>query len=845
MMSEDNDDPLGGDWGDDVLDVSDADVGNADPENAGSDERSEPESFGDTSRGSDDDWSVHDLDLGEEDEVPESEVGVDQEEVEESEQRFGAGAISALKEKVWTRENIPSMPGLPDRDSLPGGSITGWRPDFMKQAEKEAGEDASQVDEGAAAEDPESSIDEDESVDSPDVDEAAEEVADESPDLPSVTLEAPDESDIAPLEDTFKEEREFLRHNRSAQDFETALNRAVTAIAEGNQGVVQRAREINQNLDRLVSQLEQEVARHNPEDVESWIMRWERVKGYIEFISSNPAGQSNKMAIEQSVLNGENSFNADGKNFLKNYRGLDANSYGLRQVRQDLESILQGHLRPIAGSIDQSYSQEENLLENLVDQLVKSQKIYSKMMILRINLDVIEEEQGDYVKLISEIEGGAIRDKQLRENAKSEIQALEEGEMQLSQLAAMEESIIQNMFEANKLLKRQYELTSHEFESLYESGEGRHGIEEDLRNFVEGLGLENSSEVYDEFEKIKDSMREIAELSEKITVEKADQLQWYIKVSKMISQITGSEKEYYRSAAQEEDSYQEEVDEEVGEAEQNEVSELDELEAEFIEAYDEYIEIDGDALIRKLGNVRSELKDMIEKTSSEEEHIRDVESDVKEIEEVLDEIDRFSRNKTEEEIRDKVIRGTGEASLENLANKIKEVKSFLEEIDKEEKVLGKEHEDIKTKMRNIQRSLKYWREIREQITNVHSRIEDEGLQEDFRERVNPEIDVDYMRFIGQVENETDIQELIDENRKLLEKETKLESEEMEMLRDVREELEAIKEMNWDELSVTDHGRAKIEELKKAITQFSEEVEHVGELKSKAMNLDTSEEESLS
>ena len=837
MSDSEDEDPFGGDWGDETLDVSDADVGNVEPENAGS-EDPEPESFGE---GSGQDWSVHDLDLDESDEVSGDDLGVDREEFEQSQQRFGAGAINAIKERVWNQENIPSMPSLPSREDLPGGSITGWRPEFMRQAEEEAGQEASQADEEAGQEDPESSVDEDEAVDDPDVDSAAEEVADEEPELPAVTLEAPNDSDVAPLEDAFREEREFLRHSKSAQDFESALNGAVSALAEGNQGVIQRAEEINQNLDRLTSQLETEVAQHNPEDVESWIMRWNRVKGYIEFASSNTPTKSNPIAIESALLNGENSFDADGRSFLKDYKGLETRSYGLKQVRQDLESILKGHLRPIAGGIDQSYSQEQNLMENLVSELVNSQKIYSKMMILRMNLDVIEDEQGDYVKLISEIEGGAIMDKQLRQNAKAEIQKLQEGEMELGQLAGIEKSILENMFEANKLLKRQYELTSHEFESLYESGEGREGIEEDLRNFIEALGLENSSEVYDEFNRIRELMREVAQLSQRITVEKADQLEWYIKVSKMISEIITAEKQYYRSTASEEESYEEQVDEEVGNTEQEEVPELDELEKQFIKAYNEYIEIDGDELVSKLGSVREELKDMVEKTGSEENHVRDFESDVEQIRATLDKIDQVSK----EEFRDRVIKGTGETSLENLADEIDQAKNNLENIEKEEHVLKKEHEDLKTKMKNVQTSLKHWKEIRRSITEIHARIEEDGIEQDFRERVNPEIHVDYMRFIGQVENGRNIQQLIDQSRELLEKETRLESEEMEMLREAKEELNFIKDTEGTRFELTDHGRAKIQNLKKAIQGFSEEVERVGKLKSKAMGLDNSEEEALS
>lgn len=797
------------------------------------------------------DWSVRDLDLDETDEVSEEETGVNEEQLEEEQQRFGFGAFNTIKEKIWRRPSIPSMPELPSRDRLPSGSdLTGWRPDFLQRAEKEAEEETSEADPETAEEDPESSVDEDESVDNPDVDEAVEDEADETQDLPQVQIQMPDESEVAPLEDTFKEEREFLRHNQSAQGLESAINNAISSLSKGNQGLINTAQEVNQNLEQITSRMMEEVVQNDVDEVEGWINRWKRVNQYVEFISSRTGAVStNSVELEKNLLNGKSSFNADGRNFLNNYAGLQDNHYGLRQVSEDLERILQGYLRPLGGSADQEYSNEVQLMKNLVSELEKSQRIYSRMVVLRLNLDVIEEQQGDFVKLISEIEGGAVRDNNLRKSMKAELESIQEGEKELADIARLEDSILKNMMEANKIVKRLYEVDSHEFENLYQAGEGRQGLEEDLRNLIESLNVDRGSKVYDEFQDIREMAREVAELSEKITREKADEIEWYIKVSKMISKIIEAEKHHYRSVAEEESSYEAEVDEEAGEAEESEVSELNELEQRFIRVYDEYIEVDADNIVSELEDIRPELKDMVKKTDDEENKFRNVESDVEELKEILEGVQKLENKATngdisKEEFRNQVIKGAGQHSLTALSEKLNEVKSFLEGIEQEEHVLKEEHEDLKAKFSHLINQLDEIKELREEVFQIHHQVEDDGVADEFGERVNSEIGMNYMRFIGNLENADDLQGIIEQDKKLLEKETKLEAEEIEMLKEISEEMSYLVEADYSKIDLSDHGRKKIQDMKKALKQFNEEIQKVREVKAEALNLDREELESF-
>lgn len=778
-------------------------------------------------------------------------IGVDEEASEEEQNRFGIPAINEILERVWGREKIPSMPSLPSREQIPNRQdLSEWTPDIFRRSEQQAGEETAQEDSQTAQEDPETSVDEDPSVDDPDIDEAVEDVADDTPDFPSVELEMPDDSDISPLQDTFREEREFLRGNISGHDVESAVNRAIDTLSQGNQGLIKAAEETNENLENITSQMMSEVVQNDVEQVTSWVTRWKRVVNYIEFISSSPRPRNNNsVALEKNILNGAESFNADGRDFLNGYQGLPQNNYGLRQIKSDLQAILQNNLRPLGGSTDQQLNKEARLMKNLVNELEKSQRIYSRLLIYRLNLDFIEEEQGDFVKLMSEIEGGAIRNKNLRQNMKSELQEIEEGEKQLADIARLEDSILKNMMEANKIIKRLYEIDSHEFESLYKAGEGRQGIEEDLRNLVESLNIDKDSEVYTEFEDIKQMMREVAELSESIKTEKADEIVWYVKVSKMISDIIDSEKHYYESLAEEEASYEGELNEEMGQAESSEIPELNELERNFVEVYNQYNEIDAADVKSELGSIRNELEDMVEKTGEEEEKFRHIDSDVKDLKNILDGIEDLEQKAmqgeiSEEEFKNRVVKGGGEYTLDSLTGKLNEISSFLGDIEDEEHVLKEEHEDLKTKFSFLVDQLEKIKELRQEALQIHQKVEEDNIVDDFGDRVNSEIGGNFMRFIGNVESSDDLENLINQDRKLLEKETKLEAEEIEMLRSISNEMEYLRDADYDRLDLEDHARSKINKMKDALEKFDSEISRVREVKAKALNIDKKELESF-
>jgi len=786
-----------------------------------------------------------------EDDIDPSEAGVDQEESKQEQNRFGIPAIKEIKQRIWTRENIPSMPSMPSRDQLPSRKdISEFAPDIFRRSEQQAGEETGQEDSQTAQEDPETSVDEDPSVDNPDIDEAVEDVADDTPELPTVELKMPDQSDVAPLEDTFQEEREFLRGNISSHDVESAVNRAISTLSKGTQGLIKSAEETNENLESITSQMISEVVQNDVEQVTSWVSRWNRVVKYIEYVSSSPRPRNdNSVALEKNILNGAESFNADGRDFLNGYQGLKQNNYGLRQIKSDLEVILQNNLRPLGGNTDQKLGKEARLMKNLVNELEKSQRIYSRLLIFRLNLDFIEEEQGDFVKIISEIDGGAIRNQNLRQNMKSELQAIEQGEKQLADIARLENSILKNMMEANKIIKRLYEIDSHEFERLYKAGEGRQGVEEDLRNLIDSLNIDRDSEVYSEFEDIKQMMREVAELSEAMETEKADEIMWYMKVSKMISNIIESEKHYYESVAEEEASYEEELNEEMGEAESSEIPEHNELEKNFIQVYNQYNDIDADHITSELEVIRSELKDMVAKTSDEEEKFRNLDSDVKDLKKILDGIEELNSKASqgeisEKEFKNRVIKGAGEYSLDDLTEKLNEISAFLEDIEDEEHVLKEEHEDLKTKFSYLVSQLEELKELRHEALEIHQTVEEDDIVEDFGERVNPEIGGNFMRFIGNLESAGGLEDIINEDRELLEKETKLEAEELEMLRNISREMQYLEEVDYGKLDLEDHARSKINQMKSALNKFDHEIKRVRKVKAKALNIDKEELESF-